>query len=121
MCFKYTELLNPPIARAAYSDRTAWLLAEMSRIAYGKFEESEEELQKLKTALNKAEFELVTTFNEKGTQAFLAKREKDKMAVLAFRGTEQDKIDDIITDLDARFYKKVDGSKMFAVSKSGSI
>ena len=34
------ELLKPPVGRAAYSDRTAWLMAEMSRLAYLKFEGS---------------------------------------------------------------------------------
>ena len=32
------ELLEPPVGRAAYSDRTAWLMSEMSRLAYLKFE-----------------------------------------------------------------------------------
>ena len=32
------ELLKPPVGRAAYSDRTAWLMAEMSRLAYLTFE-----------------------------------------------------------------------------------
>jgi hypothetical protein len=36
--FGAPELLSPPIKRAAYSDRTAWLMAEMSRLAYDKFE-----------------------------------------------------------------------------------
>jgi hypothetical protein len=36
--FGAPELLSPPIKRAAYSDRTAWLMAEMSRLAYSKFE-----------------------------------------------------------------------------------
>ena len=36
--FDAPELLSPPIKRAAYSDRTAWLMAEMSRLAYDKFE-----------------------------------------------------------------------------------
>ncbi len=40
MYFKYKELLEPPVKRAAYSDRTAWLMAEMSRLAYMKFEEN---------------------------------------------------------------------------------
>ncbi len=38
--FDAPELLSPPIKRAAYSDRTAWLMAEMSRLAYDKFEGS---------------------------------------------------------------------------------
>lgn len=36
--FDAPELLSPPVKRAAYSDRTAWLMAEMSRLAYDKFE-----------------------------------------------------------------------------------
>lgn len=32
------ELLNPPVKRAAYSDRTAWLMAAMSLLAYVPFE-----------------------------------------------------------------------------------
>lgn len=36
--FGAPELLSPPVKRAAYSDRTAWLMAEMSRLAYDKFE-----------------------------------------------------------------------------------
>ncbi len=36
--FSENTLLNPPVKRAAYSDRTSWLMAEMSRLAYTKFE-----------------------------------------------------------------------------------
>ncbi len=100
--FKYTELLFPPIKRAAYSDRTAWLMAEMSRLAYLIFEKDDIEL---KSALSEANFVLIRFFNCDGTQAFLAKRDSDNMAVLAFRGTEKEDPRDIITDLDARFYK----------------
>ena len=32
------RLLELPVARAAYSDRTAWLMAELSRLAYERFE-----------------------------------------------------------------------------------
>lgn len=31
-------LMSPPVGRAAYSDRTAWLMAQMSRLAYEPFE-----------------------------------------------------------------------------------
>jgi len=103
MCFKYKELLSPPILRAAYSDRTAWLMAEMSKLAYFKFEDTE--LDKLKHVLNQADFELLAVFNNEGTQAFLTKRNKDKMAILAFRGTEKEDPRDVVTDLKASFYK----------------
>lgn len=133
-------LLSPPVARAAYSDRTAWLMGLMSSFAYLKFESNEvllddmarrlaslkdekaikrevvgfiqdylipkgEEFQNLKSSLAAVRFELLETFSNGGTQAFLAKRESDRMAVLAFRGTEKN-FGDIKTDLNARFYKR---------------
>jgi len=38
--FKPTELLkrSPPTRRASYTDRMAWLMAEMSKLAYFRFE-----------------------------------------------------------------------------------
>jgi triacylglycerol lipase len=36
----YPNLLEPPIKRAAYSDRTAWIMALMSKLAYVRFEDS---------------------------------------------------------------------------------
>lgn len=108
--FQHKKLLSPPIRRAAYSDRTAWMMAEMSRLAYLKFENSTDGL---KAALAKAGFTLIEPcFNTGGTQAFLAKREEDKMAVLAFRGTEKEDPRDIIADLQARFYKDKNGARM---------
>ncbi len=109
MYFQHKELLSPPVRRAAYSDRTAWLMAEMSRIAYLKFEE---DLSVLEEALKEGRFEVVGIFNAQGTQAFLARRAADKMAVLAFRGTEKDRIEDILTDLNARFYHDKKGAKI---------
>ncbi|VAW53621.1 hypothetical protein MNBD_GAMMA06-260 [hydrothermal vent metagenome] len=40
MYFENKKLLKPPVNRAAYSDRTAWLMAEMARLAYFNFEGS---------------------------------------------------------------------------------
>ena len=107
--FEYTKLLSPPIKRAAYSDRTAWLMAEMSRLAYLMFESNDAELR---TALLKADFALVRFFNCDGTQAFLAKRDKDKMAVLVFRGTQKEDPRDIVTDLEVNFYQDQKGVKI---------
>ena len=36
----FDGLLNPPVSRAAYSDRTAWLMATLSNLAYTRFEEA---------------------------------------------------------------------------------
>jgi len=109
--FTHRNLIAPPVKRAAYSDRTAWMLAEMSRVAYIKFENNKDELV---TVLKKADFELVQVFNNSGTQAFLAKREIDHMLVLAFRGTEVESPEDIITDINSRFYVDKSGSKIHA-------
>ena len=38
MYFSNKELLSPPVRRAAYSDRAAWIMAELSRLVYFKFE-----------------------------------------------------------------------------------
>ncbi|MDP3980275.1 MAG: hypothetical protein Q8Q33_02550 [Chlamydiota bacterium] len=57
--FDREELLTPPIKRATYSDRTAWLMSKMSRLAYFKFEKNEDELTKLKEALSEADFEWI--------------------------------------------------------------
>lgn len=131
----YEQLLKrpPPSRRAAYSDRTAWLLAEAARLAYLKFEISQPELddiaariseitdlgdaasflaeqlpavlqqtsgrEQLDAALNRFKFKVVKTFNAGGTQAYLARRTSDRIAVLAFRGTEVTQLADIKADL----------------------
>lgn len=99
------ELWEPPIQRAAYSDRTALVMAELALLAYVKHGEPEGRRQ-LETLLNKASFDLVECYNENETQAFLAIQDVIKgeeklpgMIVLSFRGTEPDKFKDIITDL----------------------
>ena len=135
------DLLTLPVNRAAYSDRTAWLMAELSDMAYLKFEgrdavisnivealvdltdkeaikkelqrfqvalaDSGDERQQLESQLTQGGFDLRATFNSKDTQAYLAARDADQMAVLAFRGTEKS-FGDIKTDLDARFYRQGD-------------
>lgn len=112
MCFKYTALLDSPILRAAYSDRTAWLMAEMSKLSYIKFEDSQAKKEELQKSLLEADFNFVNAYDCNGTQAFLATRARDKMAVLAFRGTEKESFRDIKADLDARFYVSEKGVKV---------
>lgn len=103
------NLLSPPLKRAAYSDRTAWIMAVLSDLAYLKFEEDDAEEKRLIATLGTAGFISVQPFNdsETGTQAFLAEH-TDGFLVLAFRGTEKDR-KDILTDLNARFYKTASG------------
>ena len=101
------DLPAPPIKRAAYSDRMALIMANMAKLAYIKFEESELGLEELDYSLRSGWMNLIATFNKNGTQAFLAKN--DEFSVLAFRGTETDKWEDIRTDLRFIKEKTIDG------------
>lgn len=111
--FEHEELLSPPIKRAAYSDRTAWLMAKMSKLAYLPFENDDTEL---KAALSEANFELIKWFSKEGTQAFLAKRDSDRMVVLSFRGTQTEGLTletffDVFTDVYATMHTDKNGVK----------
>ncbi|MFZ5883358.1 MAG: lipase family protein [Chloroflexota bacterium] len=96
-------LLNPPIKRAAYSDRTAWVMASLAQLVYERFERGGKEREMLIEKLRGGGFKLIGEFNspETDTQAFLVSN--DEYAVLAFRGTEVTKTKDVITD--ARVFK----------------
>ncbi|MEP0807025.1 MAG: lipase family protein [Chloroflexota bacterium] len=96
-------LLNPPIKRAAYSDRTAWVMASLAQLVYERFERGGKERELLIEKLKGGGFKLIGEFNspETDTQAFLVSN--DEYAVLAFRGTEVTKTKDVITD--ARVFK----------------
>lgn len=95
-------LLSPPIHRAAYSDRMAWIMASMAHLAYDRFEDSRIARKLFIAKLQGGGFSLVKTFysKETDTQAFLATSE-DGYAVLAFRGTEVSKRQDLVIDAKA--------------------
>ncbi|MGH2359556.1 MAG: lipase family protein, partial [bacterium] len=95
-------LLDPPLVRAAYADRTAWMMACCSALAYVRAEDGEAKAQELRNSLNALRLNLVERFNREGTHAYLARN--DRFAVLAFRGTEED-MRNIVTDLDIRFQR----------------
>lgn len=100
-------LLDPPLGRAAYSDRSAWIMARCSELAYVQFEKGRE--KQLRDSLNEIRLDLSTTFDREGTQAFVAKNQR--YAVLAFRGTEED-LRDILADIKIRFYRDKTGAKI---------
>lgn len=152
--FNEPTLLGAPVTRAAYSDRTAWLMSALSELAYFRFEDVDlvselvEDLsgktsaadirKKLnafmvaakkgggdKTAilieiLKSIDFELIKTYNVGGTQAFLAKRNKEdvSMMTLVFRGTEasfsniHETVKDVEADLRADLVSLDDGEKI---------
>lgn len=103
--FSPAELLSAPTARAAYSDRTAWIMSKMSQLAYDRFEDDDK--ASLHEKLGSGGFTLLATFNQESekvvahTQAFLAIK-PGLMAVLAFRGTTAN-FKQILTDLDAKW------------------
>lgn len=108
--FKVNDiLLNPPIMRAAYSDRMAWILASMSHLAYDRFEDDPKALELFTIKLKGGGFKLLEIFNspETDTQAFLAAN--GDYAVLAFRGTEVTKRKDILIDAKAKRIVDIEG------------
>lgn len=99
----YFKILPPPPRRAAYSDRTAFVMASMAHLAYSDFKDNE----KFTDILISGGFRDIKTFNsdETDTQAFLARN--DDFAVLAFRGTQEKR--DIGTDAKAFKVKVTEG------------
>jgi len=93
-------LLAPPLKRAAYSDRMAWIMASMAHLAYDRFEDGGETRELLVEKLKGGGFELLDEFNDPvtDTQAFLAVNPRYQFAVLSFRGTEVTSKKDISTD-----------------------
>ena len=93
-------LLSPPLKRAAYSDRMAWIMASMAQLAYEKFEDGGEAHEILVEKLRGGGFELLDEFNDPvtDTQAFLVVTPRHQFVVLAFRGTEVTSKKDISTD-----------------------
>lgn len=102
-------LVKPPIVRAAYSDRMAWILASMADLAYDRFEDDAKACELFETKLRGGGFRLVQSFNSDATdtQAFLAANAD--FAVLAFRGTEVKKKKDVLTDLRATQIVAIEG------------
>ena len=103
-------LVTPPVKRAAYSDRMAWVLASMSHLAYDRFEEGGKTKALLLAKLKGGGFKWVNGFSSTatGTQAFLVLKDDSSYAVLAFRGTEKN-WRDIQTDILARRIKTPKG------------
>ncbi len=105
--FQNNDLNIAPIQRAAYSDRTALIMGELSLLAYLKHEDLKEK-NILENHLKQGGYDLLECYNEQGTQAFLATqsiirggKEIPGMIVLSFRGTEPTKLPDLAADLRA--------------------
>lgn len=103
------RIFVPPTYRTAYSDRTAWLMATLSKLAYLRYEDSGINTKALKVGLKTLGLDLYAFFNDNtsDTQAFHAVA-GTHFQVLFFRGTEKNGRD-ILTDLKARLYHTTDG------------
>lgn len=104
-------LVNPPVNRAAYSDRMAWVLASMAQLVYERFEDDGRVKELLLEKLKGGGFEWIKGFSDPitDTQAFLVVKDDWSYAVLAFRGTEVTKLKDITTDLKAGMAGMIEG------------
>jgi len=102
-------LIVAPQARAAYSDRVAWMMATLSALANRTFDLSESEKEAMIRSLADGDFTKTFFFDNKetGTQAFPTVRLGHFM-VLAFRGTEKNR-KDILNNINARFYNTPSG------------
>ena len=82
---------------------TLQLAIETARLAYVRFEQSTQELARLTSAVQRVGFEPPEQFVDVRTdsQGFGAYRPADKLALVAFRGTQPNKLKDIGTDLEA--------------------
>lgn len=74
------EAKSLPTWRAAFSERTAELMAKLALLAY------ESDPKKLSQLLKAGQFTLLASYDQDGSQAFLALA--DDFAVIAFRGTD---------------------------------
>lgn len=104
------DLLCPPITRAAYSDRMAWIMACMAHLAYDQYEDNRIARKLFIAKLQGGGFKLIKTFysKETDTQAFLAES-SEGYAVLAFRGTEVTRREDVRIDIQATKVSVLEG------------
>jgi len=81
------SFFSSTITQAIINSAEAGLCAELSRLAYFKFENSNEKKEELDRLLGKIDLNLVTSFSEEeGTQGYVA--ENENSIFLVFRGTE---------------------------------
>jgi pimeloyl-ACP methyl ester carboxylesterase len=90
---------RPPLQDLSIGWQLDQICAELSRLAYIRFDEGAAQKRELTDALIKAGFSAPVFFGrEKGAQAFGT--ESDKARFLSFRGTQADKFEDLISDID---------------------
>lgn len=106
-----------PTRRAAYSDRTAAMMAKISMLTYIAFEDADKK-KILDGILTQGNVKLLETLIADETEALVA--DTDKFVVVAFRGTTSRR--DVRTDLQSRFNVKriqIEGRKVTVSVHSG--
>jgi hypothetical protein len=112
------SLVSAPTRRAAYSDRMAWTLAKMAKLAYIEFDKHETEMSRLKLNLKNGGFDLLKTFTDKYANAFLTVSRTNSYSVLAFRGAGPGSNDDIRTVLQINRIDSGSGGVHFGFSRA---
>ncbi len=92
------KLIHPPVNRAAYSDRTAWILARCSKMAYDK-------VAKLPPALAEFDLKLTQKFYCDQNENFAYLATNKTYAVLAFKGTVPSESETVKTDADFKMVR----------------
>jgi Lipase (class 3) len=80
------------------------LCAEMARLAYRRFEQTDADRTSVEQAVARAGYTDTEFFAVGGSQSFATHNPATKTAIIAFRGTQSDDFRDVITD--ARFVPK---------------
>ena len=93
---------DPSLLSSGVSPQLDALCAEMSRLAYRRFETDSAEAQFVTRAVGCAGYDQTAFFSSGSSQAFAAANTAARSAILAFRGTQSDDLRDLITD--ARFH-----------------
>ncbi len=96
----FQPAVNHPFFPGKRPATDAALCAEMSRLAYCRFERDPNARQKLKDALGSIGFEVADSNLFAGNKAKGYLATSDGLAVLAFRGTEATNVQDLLTDFD---------------------
>ncbi|MBK9923966.1 MAG: lipase family protein [Anaerolineales bacterium] len=102
-------LLETAVKRAAYSDRTAWVMASMAQLVYEHFDDGGKTRELFVQKLKGGGFDLLNEFNNKDTDTQAILVSNGEYAVLAFRGTEVSKRIDILTDAKAGKISMIEG------------
>lgn len=103
-----TALFHPEIAdtvfqRGAPRPATLALAVEAARLAYLRTEDAQSERARLEDALQRIGCQALCTFDHPGTDGQGFGATFDDTVLLAFRGTQADRITDIVTDIETIF------------------